>query len=101
MFIEVHTTTANMDEAKRIAHTLVEKRLAACVNIHPVVSVYRWGGKTEEDEEISLSIKSTSRNFEEIRKTIRALHSYELPAIVSRKMEGDPDYLHWIADSTE
>lgn len=101
MFIEVHTTTANMDEAKRIAHTLVEKRLAACVNIYPVVSVYKWEGKTEEDEEIALSIKSASRNFEEIRNTIKALHSYELPAIVSRRIEGDPDYLHWIADSTE
>ncbi|TGC07885.1 divalent-cation tolerance protein CutA [Methanolobus halotolerans] len=101
MFIEIHTTTANVEEAKRIAHTLVEKRLAACINIYPVISVYRWEEKIEEDNEISLSIKSTSRNFEEIRKTIRSLHSYDLPAIVSRKMEGDPDYLHWVADSTD
>lgn len=101
MFIEIHTTTANMEEAKRIAHILVEKRLAACVNMHPVVSVYKWEGKTEEDNEIALSIKSTSRNFEKIRNTIKSLHGYELPAIVSKKIEGDPDYMHWIADSTD
>jgi periplasmic divalent cation tolerance protein len=101
MFIEIHTTTADLEEAKKIAHTLVEKKLAACVNIHPVVSVYSWEGKIEEDEEIALSIKSKSRNFEAIRKVIRSLHSYDLPAIVTKKIEGDPDYLHWIADSTE
>ena len=71
MFIEVHTTAANMEEARKIAHTLTEKGLAACVNMYPVVSVYKWEGKFEEDNEIALSIKSTSRHIEVIRSTIK------------------------------
>jgi periplasmic divalent cation tolerance protein len=101
MHIEIHTTVKDMEEARKIAGALVEKRLAACVNIYPVTSVYRWEGEIEEEGEIALSIKSISERFEEIRKAIRALHSYDLPAVTVWEIRGDRDYLTWITDSTQ
>lgn len=101
MHIEIHTTAKDMTEARKIALGLVEKKIVACVNMYPVTSVYRWQGKIEEEGEIALSIKSVSDRFEDIRKTIRALHSYELPAITYREIRGDTDYLTWISDSTQ
>lgn len=100
MHIEIHTTAKDMEEARTIAGALVEKRLAACVNMYPVTSVYRWEGKIEEGVEIALSVKSTSEKFEDIRKAIRALHSYDLPAITMWEIKGDRDYLTWITDCT-
>jgi periplasmic divalent cation tolerance protein len=100
MHIEIHTTTKDMDEARKIASALVERKLAACVNMCPVTSMYRWQGKVEEEEEIALSIKSTSNRLEEIRTIIRAMHSYDLPAITFKEIKGDHDYLLWISDST-
>jgi periplasmic divalent cation tolerance protein len=100
MNIEIHTTVKDMEEARKIASVIVEKKLAACVNMYPVTSLYRWEGKIEEDEEVALSIKSTSERFEDVRRTIRALHSYDLPAITYWEMKGDAEYLAWIKDST-
>jgi periplasmic divalent cation tolerance protein len=100
MYIEIHTTVKDMEEARKIAGALVERKLAACVNMYPVTSVYRWEGKIEEDEEVALSIKSTSEKSGDIMRTIRALHSYDLPAITMQEIKGDRDYLKWISDST-
>ncbi|MDI3539156.1 MAG: periplasmic divalent cation tolerance protein [Methanolobus sp.] len=100
MYIEIHTTAKDMDEARKIASALVERKLAACVNMYPVTSIYSWQGKVEEEEEIALSIKSTSDRLEDIRTSIRAMHSYDLPAITFQEIKGDHDYLMWISDST-
>lgn len=100
MYIEIHTTTKDIEEARKIASAIVERKLAACVNMYPVTSIYRWQGKVEEEGEIALSIKSTSDRLEDIRTSIHALHSYDLPAITFREIEGDRDYLIWISDST-
>ncbi|MCC7576753.1 MAG: divalent cation tolerance protein CutA, partial [Methanomethylovorans sp.] len=70
MIIVVHTTTANMNDAKSIANALVEKEFVACVNMHPVTSVYKWKGKVEEEGEVELSIKTTSEMLESVKKTI-------------------------------
>lgn len=96
----VYTTTSSIDEAKKIATHLIDSKLAACINIHPISSVYRWDGKVEEDEEFALSIKTISDNFDAISEAIRSMHSYELPAIISWEIDGDKDYLNWIKDST-
>jgi|SRR5271165_1480571 len=96
----VLTTAGSVDEARRIAETLVDRKLAACVNIIPkVVSIYRWKGKVEEAEEWILLIKTVSA-FEPVRDAILEMHSYELPECMSVTIEdGSPEYLKWLDDS--
>lgn len=101
MFSIVYTTTGNKDEAKRIASRLVEQKLAACVNMHPIDSIYVWEGNVEEETEIALSIKTKSSNVEPVTQCIKEMHSYELPAIISWKIEGEKQYLEWIRGSTD
>ena len=98
MIIVVHTTTANMDEAKSIANALVEKGFAACVNMHSITSVYKWKGNVEEEGEVELSIKTTSEMLESVRKAIISMHSYELPALIWWPVDGDEKYTEWIVD---
>lgn len=98
MIIVVHTTTANMDEAKSIANVLVEKGLAACVNMQPIISVYKWKGNIEEEGEVEISIKTTSEMLESVKKTIISMHSYELPALLWWPVDGEDKYAHWIAE---
>jgi periplasmic divalent cation tolerance protein len=97
----VLTTAGSEEEARKIAHALVERRLAACVNIVPrVQSVYRWEGKVESAEEFLLVIKTTRAREEQVKTTIRELHSYQLPECVAIAIDrGSPEYLQWIADS--
>ncbi len=96
MFIVVYITAGDVDEAKKIAHALVSNNLAACVNMHPINSVYVWDGKVEDDSEIAMFVKTTSDKFDEIRDMVRSIHSYDLPCVISWEIEGDGDYLDWI-----
>jgi periplasmic divalent cation tolerance protein len=97
----VLTTAASEQEAQKIARQLVERRLAACVNIVPqVTSIYRWQGKVEESREWLLIVKTTSAAFGQVHEAITELHSYELPECICLTIEdGSPNYLEWIADS--
>ncbi|MGA8213918.1 MAG: divalent-cation tolerance protein CutA [Candidatus Sulfotelmatobacter sp.] len=95
------TTTASQEEAGKIARHLVERRLAACVNVVPqVASIYRWQGKIEEALEWLLIVKTTAAAFGQVRQAIAELHSYELPECICLPIEdGSPTYLQWIAES--
>jgi periplasmic divalent cation tolerance protein len=99
--IAVFITAANREEASRLAETLVEKRLAACVQILPEIeSVYRWQGKIERQREVLLIAKTTQSRFEELEKEVRALHSYETPEIVALPLSaGSSPYLEWLTTS--
>jgi periplasmic divalent cation tolerance protein len=99
----VLTTTSSLEESKKIAHTLVERRLAACVNIIPKVeSVYRWEGKIEEAQEYLLLIKTTAAAYARLRDAIRELHSYQVPECIALNVdEGIAPYLQWIEESVE
>jgi periplasmic divalent cation tolerance protein len=99
--ILVLTTTGSEDEAKKIARSLVESYLAACVNIMPrVSSTYRWQGKIDEAEEYLLIIKTSAEKFGDVRRSLQALHSYELPECIAIPItDGSPAYLNWIAES--
>ncbi len=97
----VLTTAGSADEARKIADALVERRLAACVNIvGPITSVYRWRGTVENAQEWLLLVKTTLALFERVRAAIRELHSYELPECVEIAIEdGSTEYLEWIGDN--
>ena len=97
----VLTTAASREEAEKIAHALVERRLAACANIiGPIHSVYRWQGKVETAAEHLLLIKTTAARLDAVAGAIRELHSYELPECIQLSIEGgSADYLQWIEDS--
>ena len=91
-------TAADVEEAGRIAEMLVEKRLAACVQILPEMeSVYRWQGKIERQPEVLLIAKTTKFRFDELESNVRAIHSYETPEIVALPLAaGSPSYLEWL-----
>ena len=97
----VLTTAGSEEEARKIARALVERRVAACVNIVPqITSIYRWQGKVEEAREWLLIVKTTAAAFGQVRGAIAELHSYELPECICLTIEdGSPAYLQWIADS--
>lgn len=97
----VLTTASSEAEAGKIAQALIERRLAACVNIVPrVQSVYRWEGKIEKSEEYLLLIKTARIHEEKVRAAILELHSYQLPECIAIAMDGGSDeYLNWIEES--
>jgi periplasmic divalent cation tolerance protein len=99
----VLTTAANEEEARKIAHALVERQLAACVNIIPrIESVYRWQGKVESAEEWLLVIKTTAAAFAGVRGAIKELHSYDLPECICLTVDAGSDaYLKWISDGVK
>jgi periplasmic divalent cation tolerance protein len=99
---QVVLTTAGSDaQAETLAQALVERRVAACVNIvHGVCSVFRWKGEVTREEEKLLLIKTSSSMLDRVRETIRELHSYETPELIALPVEdGDPDYLAWLSES--
>lgn len=98
----VLVTCGSKAEARKIGRELVERRLAACVNLvsAPIESIYRWKGRTESAKEFLLVIKSTRSRFAALRREIETLHSYDVPEIISLPISaGSPKYLKWLAES--
>jgi periplasmic divalent cation tolerance protein len=96
----VLTTVADDDRAETLARTLVEERLAACVNLHqPMVSFYRWRGAIERDGERQVVIKTTRGSLAALEKRLKELHSYELPEFVVLSVAGgSAEYAAWVAE---
>jgi periplasmic divalent cation tolerance protein len=97
----VLTTCGSRDVADQLARTLVERRLAACVNVLPAVSsTYRWMGKIERDDEVLLLIKTAQTQLAAIETTLEAIAGYELPELVAVEITGGSEtYLDWVAAS--
>ena len=98
----VYTTFPSVVEAEKAGNTLVEARLAACVNILPsMISVYRWQGAVERAEEAVMIVKTRASLAEAVRASVKATHPYDTPAIVVLAAESvDDRYFAWILDST-
>ena len=99
-FIVVFVTVGSSDEGDRLAHALVEERLAACVNrVGAVQSVYRWQGRVEQSGEELLIIKTKRELFERLKKRVQELHSYSVPEILALPvLEGSESYLKWLGE---
>lgn len=97
-YLQVMTTTSGKADAERIARTLLEERLAACVQIAgPVTSLYRWKGALETAEEWLCFIKTGADQYAALEKAIRKVHPYEVPEIVALPVTaGSRDYLEWL-----
>ena len=95
------TTITSREEAEHIAHALVERRLAACVNlVAGVTSVYRWQGNVEQSAEVLLIIKTNASCIAGLQQAIAELHSYQVPEFLVLAIEsGSPAYLAWLAES--
>ena len=99
--IIVITSCGSRDEAERVATALVEERLAACVQIVPATSVYRWQGKVERAEEHLLHIKTRAALALPVEQRLRTLHSYDLPEVLTlRVTSGSAEYLAWVDAET-
>ena len=99
--IVVLVTCGSVREANRIAWALVDRRLAACVNVlgMPARSTYRWKGKVETADECLLLIKTSRKKFSALRGEIERLHSYDVPEVIALPIaEGSPAYLRWLGE---
>ena len=79
--IAVFTTTDNLEEARKLATTLVEKKLAACTQISEIESFYTWENDVQNDQEFRIMFKTTKDKYKDVEKAILKIHSYDLPAI--------------------
>ncbi|MFZ5609774.1 MAG: divalent-cation tolerance protein CutA [Pseudomonadota bacterium] len=100
--VTLYVTCADEEEAARLAHALIEARLAACGNVVPnITSIYRWAGKIEKAREVALLLKTRAALITPASARIRALHSYETPCIVAWPvMGGDAAYADWVRAET-
>lgn len=100
--IVIVTSCGSRDEAERIAAALIDERLAACVQILPATSVYRWEGKMERTEEHVLHIKTRAGLADRVEAKIRALHSYKVPELLMLAVAGgSADYFAWMKAETD
>ncbi len=96
-------TAPNEEEAVKIAKTLVEEKLAGCINIiKDIRSIYSWQGKIEDEPEVLMIVKTRSELFEELEKRVKSLHSYSVPEIIGLKIKkGSESYLSWLSEVTK
>ena len=96
----VLVTAPSEEVAEAIAQTLVEAKLAACVTVLPVRSIYTWQGQVHKDQEWQLLIKSDLAKFVELETKIQAIHPYEVPEMIAVPiLKGSQPYLQWISES--
>ena len=98
----VLVTASSSDEAEAIAKALIEVKLAACVSLTPVTSLYTWQGKVNSDREWQLTIKTDLTHFAALEAKILQLHSYEVPEIIALPIvAGSKSYVEWICENVK
>ncbi|MGB7435059.1 MAG: divalent-cation tolerance protein CutA [Candidatus Acidiferrum sp.] len=97
-------TCGTLEEARTIAHHIIDKRLGACVNIltHAIESFYSWEGKFENSSEYLMIIKTTAERLDELQREVLRLHSYDTPEFIALPIiAGSEKYLQWLSDSVK
>lgn len=101
-FILVFVTTSSESEATQIARQLVHLKLAACVSLTPIRSIYRWQGDIQDESEWQLVIKTTLAHWDQLKAEIQRLHSYEVPEIIAVPIvAGAESYLTWLSSQVD
>ena len=101
MYSIVLATAPSREVALDLARALVDGRIAACVNLLPVTSVYRWEGEVKEDDEHLMVIKTRRTHIDDIKDLFEERHPYEVPELISIEVEdGSAEYLRWLKDET-
>lgn len=100
-FRVVLSTAGSEEEGARIAKSLLERKLCACVNLVPKIrSLYRWEGAIQDDAEILLIMKTTRENLQPLSDYLAEIHSYDVPEVLAIAVEeGSASYLEWLAES--
>jgi periplasmic divalent cation tolerance protein len=98
----VYITAPSEEEGAKIARTLVEERLAGCVNIVPEIrSIYSWQGKIEDEKEVLLIVKTRLKLFNALKSRVLNMHSYSVPEIIALPIvDGSEEYIKWLKDAT-
>lgn len=100
MFCLVYITCGSKEEAERIANALVKEKLAACVNFFPINSVFEWEGEIKQEKEFALLCKTMDGKIPQLKKKVKEIHSYEIPAILVIEIkEGNEEFLDWVEKS--
>ncbi len=100
-FIIIYTTFPHRRQARSLAMNLLKEKFIACANIFKIDAIYEWKKEIEESREYGVFLKTRAEFYSKVEKRIKELHPYELPCIVSWKIEeGSKDFLNWIADAT-
>jgi periplasmic divalent cation tolerance protein len=100
--VAVEVTCPDAASAAAIAEALLARRLVACAHVGPAIeSRYRWRGRLEREPEVPLVLKTRPELLAAVRAAVRALHPYEVPAILSHRLEADADYAAWVAAETD
>ncbi len=102
-YVLLYVTCPDAETAHRIGRQLVDKRLAACVNVHGGhTAIYRWEGAVQEDEETAMTVKTRSSLIGKINQLVRTEHPDEVPCVISLPIQGgNPDFLSWIIRETQ
>ena len=100
--IVVFITASKEEEAVKIAHALVEARLAGCVNcVKNIRSIYSWEGRIEDEKEVLMIAKTQKKLFKPLQEKVKELHSYSVPEVIAVPVtEGSADYLKWLKNVT-
>ena len=93
------TTVPNQLLAEEIAQLLIKRKLAACVSIKEIKSIYKWQGNIEENKEFELTIKSLPENLNELTKVVKEKITYDIPELIYRIFDSDISYFHWVKES--
>ncbi|MBI4399969.1 divalent-cation tolerance protein CutA [Candidatus Micrarchaeota archaeon] len=97
--LHVYITFPTNEEAKKLGRILIKEKLAKCINIHKIFSIYPWKGRLCEEDEFVMLAKTSERKYKKLEKRIKELHSYELPPIVAIKVEkGHRKFISWVED---
>tara|TARA_B100000212_G_scaffold64684_1_gene44620 strand:- start:415 stop:726 length:312 start_codon:yes stop_codon:yes gene_type:complete len=93
------TTVPNQLLAEKIAKELIERRLAACVSIKEIKSIYKWKGNIEENKELEITVKSLPENLNELSVVLKGKISYEVPELIYKIFDSEISYFQWIKES--
>jgi len=95
-FILIYITHKNLDEAKKVASHLLNKKLIACANFFPIESMYWWKNNIENEKEIVSIVKTKTENWQIVKDEVKKIHPYKTPCIIKIQAEANEDYEHWI-----